>query len=104
MPRTNRPPLYRLHKARGSAVVTIDGKNHYLGPYGSAESHEKYGRLIAEWQMNGRRLPVPKGQAPQNTLVVNEVILQYLTFAATYYVKNGKRTGEFDNIRYALRP
>src|SRR2546430_7885285 len=26
MPRTNRPPSYRLHKARNLAVVTIDGK------------------------------------------------------------------------------
>jgi hypothetical protein len=59
MPRTNRPPLYRFHKARGSAVVTINGKNHYLGPYGSPESHEKYARLIAEWQANGRQLPAP---------------------------------------------
>jgi hypothetical protein len=33
MPGTNRPPTYRLHKARNCAVVTIDGKNHYLGPY-----------------------------------------------------------------------
>ena len=37
-----RQPPYRLHKARGPAVVTICGKNHYLGPYDSLESHERY--------------------------------------------------------------
>jgi hypothetical protein len=40
------PPAYRPHTARNCAVVTIHGKNHYLAPYGSAASHEKYARLI----------------------------------------------------------
>ena len=56
MARRHIPPTYRFHKARQCAVVTIDGKNHYLGPYGSPESHEKYSRLIAEWHANGRQL------------------------------------------------
>jgi hypothetical protein len=34
MPRTSQPPAYRLQKSRNCAVVTIDGKDHYLGPYG----------------------------------------------------------------------
>jgi hypothetical protein len=38
MPRTNRPPSYRLHRARNLAVVTIDGKDHYLGRYGCPET------------------------------------------------------------------
>ena len=32
------PPSYRLHKARNCAVVTLGGRNYYLGPYGSPES------------------------------------------------------------------
>jgi hypothetical protein len=31
MTRSSRQPTYRLHKARNCAVVTINGKNHYLG-------------------------------------------------------------------------
>jgi hypothetical protein len=27
-------PTYRFHKARGPAVVTLDGRDYYLGPYG----------------------------------------------------------------------
>ena len=48
MLRTNSAPSYRFHKAWNCAVVSIDGKNHYLGPYHSPESFEKYNRLIAE--------------------------------------------------------
>jgi hypothetical protein len=47
-----RPPSYRFHKARKCAVVTIHGKNHYLGPKDSPESHEKYARLITLWHAN----------------------------------------------------
>ena len=41
------PPSYRLHKARNCAVVTINGRNHYSGPYGSPESYEEYNKKIA---------------------------------------------------------
>src|SRR3954464_5128239 len=76
MPRTNRPPSYRLHKARNLAVVTLDGKNHYLGTYGSPESHEKYARLLAEWRANRRPLPpdTAAGPAIDRIRSVNELI------------------------------
>lgn len=45
--RAGKVPAYSLHKASGKAVVRLDGKDHYLGPYGSPESHERYERLIA---------------------------------------------------------
>ena len=48
MPRKKSPPSYRLHKARNCAVVTINRRNHYLGPYESAESYETYARLITD--------------------------------------------------------
>lgn len=106
MPRKNRPPKYRLHKARNCGVVTIDGKNHYLGRYGSPESHEKYSRLIAEWShrsvpCEARRLPPPP---ESQEFTINELILRYLDHANVYYRKHGKPTGEFNNIRYSLRP
>ena len=28
-----RTPSYRLHKPSGQAVVTLDGRDHYLGPW-----------------------------------------------------------------------
>src|SRR6516164_8059527 len=59
MPRT-RPdfhPRYRKHKATGQAVVTLNGKDHYLGRYGTATSKVEYDRLIGEWLAAGRQLP-----------------------------------------------
>ena len=41
-------PSYLLHKPTGQARVRIDGKDHYLGPYGSEESRILYGQLIAK--------------------------------------------------------
>ncbi len=106
MPRKNSPPKYRLHKARNCGVVTIDGKNHYLGRYGSPESHEKYSRLIAEWShrsvaCEARRLPLPP---EPKEFTINELILRYLDHAEGYYRKHGKPSDEFVNIRCSLRP
>lgn len=44
---TNRVPSYRLHKASGQAIVTLDGRDQYLGVYDTSESKENYDRLIA---------------------------------------------------------
>jgi integrase len=105
MPKSNCPPSYRLHKARNLAVVTIDGKNYYLGRYGSPESHEKYARLIAEWRANSKHLlpTTAAGPAVDRTLSLNELILAYWRHVEGYYVKDGKPTSEQDNIKQALR-
>ena len=42
-------PKYRKHQASGQGVVTLSGRDCYLGPYGSAESHKSYRRLVAEY-------------------------------------------------------
>ena len=96
MPKSKRPPAYRFHKARNFAVVTIGGKNHYLGRFGSPESHEKYARLIAA----SRVTPMPAiTPASDGSLPTSAVILGYLDFADRYYRKHGQPTGEFKNIR-----
>ena len=104
MPKSNRPPTYRRHKVRNCAVVTIDGRNHYLRPFGSPESHEKYARLIAEWRLHAKHLlPTTGPRRIDATLSVNELILAYYRHAQSYYVKGGRPTSEQDNIRQALR-
>ena len=103
MPRTARPPSYRFHKARNCAVVTLDGKNSYLGAYGSPESKEKYARLIAEAQASPPQAPSPSDPAGQSDLFVNELILAFWTHSKSYYVKNGRPTDEQAGIRSSLR-
>jgi integrase len=103
MPRSTRPPSYRLHKARNCAVVTIDGRNHYLGSYHSPESFEKYNQLVARWSVNSQSIRPHTEQSDPSSLSINGLTLQYLDFASGYYVKHGKATGELDNIRCAVR-
>ena len=39
MPRlTNAAPKYRKHRASGQAVVTLNGKDHYLGMFDTIEA------------------------------------------------------------------
>ena len=81
-----RPPKYRLQKSRGLAVVNINGRDIYVGKYGSAESKERYKRLIGVWlQTGGRLLPDRR-----EVTTVAEVIAAFIGHARDYYRKHGK--------------
>jgi hypothetical protein len=105
MPGPRKQPSYRRHKARNCAVVTINGKNHYLGAFDSPESHEKYAQLISEWHRNGTPTPptVANNSANDRPLLINDLLLAYFKHVQLYYCKNGVATSEQDNIRQALR-
>jgi integrase len=93
-------PSYRHHKPSSRAVVTLNGRDFYLGPWNTAESRDEYDRLLAEWMANGRQLPeaVPLGE-----LTVVELLAAYLEFARTYYVRDGQVTSEYVAVKYVLR-
>ena len=99
MPKTSslRVPSYRRHKPTGQAVVTINGRDLYLGKWNSAASRAEYDRLIAEFLANGRQL----GSDADRTLV--EVLNAYRKFAENYYRKNGLVTSEYAGIKEALK-
>jgi integrase len=102
---TIRIPKYRLHRPTGLGVVRLNGHDVYLGLHGTPESRQKYERVIAEWLANGRVLPPrPPASAPTNGLAMCELMLAFLEHAKRYYVKNGKSTGEHENVGDALRP
>ena len=63
-------PSYRRHKPTGQAVVTLDGRDHYLGRWNTNASRDEYDRMIREWLANGRRLPRSQG-----TVTVAELCL-----------------------------
>jgi hypothetical protein len=90
MPRlTHKVPLYRLHKASGQAVVTLNGRDHYLGPHGSAESQEAYRRVLQEWLSNCRQLPrTPDTVSAAST--INELLVAFWYHAESYCVKDGQ--------------
>ena len=89
-----RTPSYRRHAPSGQAVVTLNGRDFYLGPHGSQASKAEYDRLLGEWLTKGRVLPHsnPNGRA----YTVAEIMAAFLTYAGTYYRKHGKRTGAVD--------
>lgn len=99
-----RQPSYRFHKARNCAVVTINGKNHYLGPYDSPESHEEYARLIAEWRAGQKQLNGSVAPRTDPDMSINDMILSYWKFAKTYYVRDGEPTKELTSMQEAIRP
>jgi integrase len=99
-----RTPSYRLHKPTGQAVVTLCGRDHYLGKHGTPASRAEYDRLIAEWLCNGRPFIPAAATTHPAQLTVSEVMLAYLRHAEGYYVKNGRPTSEVRNIKLALRP
>lgn len=97
---TPRVPSYRLHKARACAVVTIQGRNYYLGTYGSEESRAKYGRLIAR-HLNGE--PLDETQEPDD-YPVGRLCGDFLDWARREYrTPDGEVTGSVENARLALR-
>lgn len=100
-----RVPKLRHQKSRNLAVVRIGGKDHYLGPYGSAESREKYARIIGEWLTSGAdpvRTPATGDRASGPT--INELILAFWRYAESYYRKaDGSPGSEPEKIKLAVR-
>jgi len=95
--RPKKKPAFQLHKGTGQGKVRIEGKDHYLGPYGSTESRERYDDLIAEWF-------IKNGDVCNHVMTVDDLCILFMKFAESYYRKNGKPTCEYTNIRVALRP
>ena len=89
-------PAYQLHRASGQARVRIQGFDHYLGPHGLPESHERYQDLVAEWRIR-------HCDADRYTLTVDNLELLYLEFAKQHYRKADRETSEVHWVRSALR-
>ena len=97
-----RTPSYRHHKPSGQAVVTICGRDHYLGEFGTSQSRKCYDRLIAEWLAAGRS--VDPTSAFNGSITVTELIAAHWRFAQGYYQKNGSKNVELVKLRIIARP
>ena len=96
---TKSVPKYRCHKASGQAVVSLLGKDHYLGLWQSKASKVEYDRLISEWLAAGR--PEYRSTVP-NDLAIVELLAGYWSFAQKHYRKNGQLTGSIHGIKAAI--
>ena len=83
-------PHYGRHKVSDQAIVRLQGRDIYLGKYGSAASHEAYKGFVTEWSRNGGKLP-----AATYLATFTEIIIAYIEFANRYFRKygNGLLTG-----------
>lgn len=105
MSKSLRIPAYRLHKPKNLAVVRLDGRDIYLGPYGSDSSREQYDRLIAEWLARGRQsLPEAASPVSSAAATVSTIMVAYLQWARTYYRADDGDGKEYVNLTHALRP
>ncbi|MDZ4779588.1 MAG: site-specific integrase [Planctomycetia bacterium] len=106
MPKAKSVPAYRRHKARNCAVVTIHGRNFYLGPFNSPESREVYARLIAEHFGTSQPDSAPSSSfIVGRSVTITELIATYYDHVRGYYRRaDGSPTDEVSNIRLALRP
>lgn len=98
----NKIPSYLPHPASGQARVRVNGRDIYLGPFGSPESKQAYARFLAEHCGNGEppSITIPSGER----LSVAALVVKYDDFARSYYIKNGVPTDERYAIKAAVGP
>jgi integrase len=92
-----RTPKYCLHRPTGQARVRIQGKDFYLGEYGSEESHQRYNELISRTLTGTLNTSHAK-------VTIAQLCIAYIDYARTYYLKHGRLTSEVNSIQQALRP
>lgn len=92
------PPV-RLHKGSGQAYVSINGQWQYLGKHGSDAAKAKYDRIIAEWLVNGRCIPV----APDE-ITITELVNLFRQHAEEHYRQpDGKPSSSLRNYQMVTR-
>jgi integrase len=97
----NSVPKYRLHRASRQAVVTLNGRDVYLGPHGTKASRLEYDRVVAEWLAN-RRVPSSR---TATVCTVEDLLASFWLFAKGYYTRpDGTPTKELDAYRQAMKP
>jgi integrase len=99
MPRPkNVLPQYRKHSS-GQARVTINGRDHLLGPHGTKASKREYDRIIAEFLAGGRSSTFG---AESDGFTIAVLMHEYLKFAKCYYGTG--ESSEWHRLKLAFRP
>ena len=93
MSKNRRIPAYVHHKPTDQARVRINGKDHYLGRYGSPESHDRYDDLIAEFIES----------EPPTSKTLNAVLSAWWCECKRRYRKRHPKLGDAANWRPIIR-
>jgi integrase len=96
-------PKYRHHKATGQAIVTLGGRDHYLGRFGSKSSRMLYDRMVSEWLASNRSLPPREGYE----FLIKDLIIRYWKFVKEEFkakvTQRGKPNTTAERLRSCLR-
>lgn len=91
-------PGYRYHVS-GQAVVTLDGRNFYLGPHDTPESRAKYYALLHVYNSNGLRMPEDVETHKQDQPVtVRCLTAQYRAHAEKKFAGDASRRSKVKNL------
>jgi hypothetical protein len=91
MPRVRQRPSYCLHKPSGRAYTRVNGRMIYLGPWDTEESRGRFAEELEAWSLQ---------QNPASrVLTVDDLALRYLRHCQTYYLRDGRDTGETSKSR-----
>jgi integrase len=98
-------PSYRRQKSRNLAVVTIDGRDYYLGPWDTPASKQKYAALIRSWQQQQEAGDNYQEESlrPNDQPTINDLILAYLKHVLVYYKPNHGENKEAGCVDAALK-
>lgn len=100
-------PSYRLHKATKQAVVTLNGKDFYLGVHNTPQSREHYARILSTWLSNDRKpvqVQVQHTGSALPSITILELVAAFWAHAEVYYRKpDGTVTSELSVFRGAFR-
>ena len=95
-----RVPGYRLHRASGQAIVSLGGRDFYLGPHGSAESRARYQEVVGRWLAEGRRLPAEVAKEQRS---VSEILLPFVDDCEARFAGRRGERRMLQRIKAAVR-
>lgn len=90
-------PAYRHHRASGQAVVTLGGKDFYLGRWKSAASRREYERVTREWLASAGCLGKRSAE-----LTVVELLAGWMRHAKTYYGPQAREYATYGTLAKKL--
>lgn len=74
-------PKYRKHRASGQAIVTLGGRDFYLGPHNTKASKAEYDRLCREYIASGGS----SARRPEEHLTISGLLAAFWKHAEKHY-------------------